>query len=151
MPPDPRVHVGVAAWVEHDGHLLMIERGGVGQFASDGHGTWSVPGGWLDYPENPREAVVREALEETGADIVDLGLPIETTWGLSDNGEFSITTLWMRCHWGGRHEPRVTEPDKCPRVEWAPLDRVGALPLFSSFRRYIDAHRPDLLRVWVDT
>ena len=148
MPPDPRVHVGVAAWIVQDGRLLMIHRSGVGEYASDGHDTWSVPGGWLDYPEDPRLAVVRESLEETGADIIDDGLPIEATWGLSDDGRRSITTLWLRCHWGGRIEPHVTEPDKCSEVEWVPPERVGERRLFSSFQRYTDTYRPDLAEAW---
>jgi 8-oxo-dGTP diphosphatase len=146
MPPDPRAKVGTAAWVEHDGCLLMILRGGVGQFASDGHGTWSVPGGWLDYPEPPAVSTIREGLEETDADLVDLELPIETTWGLSDNGELSITTLWIRCRWGGLREPRVVEPDKCPVVEWVPLDEISQRPLYSSLQRYLDQYRPELIR-----
>jgi ADP-ribose pyrophosphatase YjhB (NUDIX family) len=31
-----------------------------------GQGAWTIPGGFVDFDEDPREAVVREVLEETG-------------------------------------------------------------------------------------
>lgn len=134
MPPDPHVHTGVAAWTVDDGRLLMIRRGGSGPFASDGHGTWSVPGGWLDRGEDPLRAAVRETLEETGADVAPIG---EAGWvhGTSDDGTFDIVTLVIVCHWLGKVEPHVTEPDKCPEVRWVPLADVPSLPLFAPAER----------------
>lgn len=129
MPPDPRVHVGVGAIVERGGHLLMIRRGGVGAFASDGLGTWSVPGGWLERGETPHEAAEREVLEETGVVVValeDVGFVCCESY----NGLFQIVTLFVRCGYAGG-EPTVTEPDKCPEVGWVALSEVDDLPLFS--------------------
>lgn len=134
MPPDPKVHVGVAAIVDHDERLLMIRRGGTGEYASDGHGTWSVPGGWLEFGESPKEAAVREVYEETG-------VAVETREGagfssggfvccVSDNGRFQIVTLFVECSFVSG-EPVVTEPDKCPEVAWVPHRRVRTLPLFA--------------------
>lgn len=129
MPPDPRVYVGVAAVVQRTGHLLMVRRGGVGKFASDGHGTWSVPGGWLDFGETPWEAAVRETQEETGV-IVEALVASGFVSCASYDGEFQIVTLFVGCRWQ-YGEPTVTEPTKCPEVAWVPTQRVRERPLFA--------------------
>lgn len=107
----------------------MVRRGGVGAFASDGHGTWSVPGGWLDMGETPHQAAVREAREETGVAVVarhDAGF---VSCGSYDH-EFQIVTLFVRCGYVSG-EPTVTEPDKCPEVAWVPCEEVRERSLFA--------------------
>jgi len=137
MPPDPNVHVGVAAVIERDERLLMIRRGGVGEFASDGRGTWSVPGGWLDLGETPWEAAVREAREETGVDVQACRSEGFVSCP-SYNGRFQIVTLFVSCRWVAG-EPHVTEPEKCPEVAWVPFAQVRQRPLFAP----LDAWWPD--------
>lgn len=119
----------MGALVEADGYLLMIQRAGVGAFASDGHGTWAVPGGWLDMGETPHEAAEREVLEETGVVVgarEDAGFVAHESY----DGAFQIVTLFIRCDYISG-EPTVIEPDKCPAVEWVRLDAVGGRPLFA--------------------
>jgi len=54
----------VAARKTDDGlELLMIERG---PDPSVWAGLWAFPGGFVDYGEDPEDAVLREMLEETG-------------------------------------------------------------------------------------
>ena len=53
--------VAAAAVVEDDGRLLLVRRN-----LSPGQGRWTIPGGFVDFDEDPRAAVVREVLEETG-------------------------------------------------------------------------------------
>lgn len=134
MPPDPRVHVGVGSVVELDHHLLMIRRGGRGEFASDGRGTWSVPGGWLDFGESPRDAAEREVLEETGVQVAavkDEGFVCCE----SASAPIQIVTLFIRCDYIDG-EPTVTEPEKCPEVRWVPLADVGQRRLFAPLEAF---------------
>ena len=53
----------VAAVVEHEGHFLLVEEHAMGRRVL------SQPGGHIESGESPEEAVIREALEETGCDI----------------------------------------------------------------------------------
>ena len=53
----------VSAVVENDGQYLLVEEHATGQVVLN------QPGGHIEAGESPEEAVVREALEETGCDI----------------------------------------------------------------------------------
>jgi len=56
--------VGVGAVIVHESRVLLIRRGTPPLL-----GEWSLPGGVLECGETLREAVVREAREETGLTI----------------------------------------------------------------------------------
>ena len=62
---NPSVTVDAVATREGtDGlELLMIKRGKEPQ---EWEGMWAFPGGFVDYGEDPEDAVIRELLEETG-------------------------------------------------------------------------------------
>ncbi|MCP5097167.1 MAG: NUDIX hydrolase [Chloroflexi bacterium] len=55
---DPKVGVGVV--VVHESKLLLIRRR-----MNPEKGKWSLPAGFLDYGEDPKETAVRETHEET--------------------------------------------------------------------------------------
>src|SRR5664279_6366963 len=59
--------VGVGAVIVEDNRVLLIRRGQPPLL-----GEWSLPGGVLECGETLREAVIREALEETGL-VVEAG------------------------------------------------------------------------------
>lgn len=53
--------VAAAAVVPHNDQVLLVRR-----TMTPGQGQWTIPGGFVEYDEDPREAVVREVQEETG-------------------------------------------------------------------------------------
>lgn len=53
--------VATAAILEQDGQVLLVRR-----TMTPGQGKWTIPGGFVEFDEDPREAVVREVWEETG-------------------------------------------------------------------------------------
>jgi ADP-ribose pyrophosphatase YjhB (NUDIX family) len=56
----PKIDVRAAAFRD-DGALLMVRE------ANDGR--WSLPGGWADVNQSPREAILREVREESGFEV----------------------------------------------------------------------------------
>lgn len=138
MPPDPTVNTGVAALVRRDGgDLLMVQRGGRESYA-DGYGFWSIPGGWLEHGEHPERAAEREVLEETGLAVQCYDIAAVIT-NPSDDGVRWVVTIFVRCLYVGG-EPRVTEPEKCPAVEWVPMSKVDRLPLFKPLRLWREVY-----------
>ena len=63
-----RADLTVSAVVESDGHFLIVEE------RSSGIVVMNHPGGHIEAGESPEQAVIREALEETGCQITVGGL-----------------------------------------------------------------------------
>jgi 8-oxo-dGTP diphosphatase len=102
----PRHSVSVgAAVVRDDGRVLAIKRAD--------NGAWVQPGGVVELDEDPRDAVRREVLEETGVHVEP-----EALTGVYKNMKRSIVSLVFRCK-PVAGEPHPTE--EATEVAW--LDR----------------------------
>lgn len=64
---DPKVSATVL--IERDGAILFIRR-----TVDPGLGLWCLPGGFVDFGEDPEEAAMRECREEVGIVVADLRL-----------------------------------------------------------------------------
>jgi len=62
-----RPKVGVSVIIYKDNKILMLKRIG-----AHGSGTWSFPGGHLEFGEEIEDAVRREVREETGVEIKNI-------------------------------------------------------------------------------
>ena len=74
---DQKPKVGVGVMVFKDGKVLLGKRNDDAEKASSelhGEGTWTMPGGKLDFGETLKEAARREAMEETGIKLNKLEL-----------------------------------------------------------------------------
>ncbi len=99
----------VAAVVERDGQLLLLRR-------SDGQGL-CLPGGYVKTGEEPRDAMVREAREETGFTVrIDrlLGvLPDSTSRIKSVNVVFACSVVEGSLSASHEGEPLWVDPSSC--------------------------------------
>src|SRR5687768_17466431 len=83
----PRVGVGII--IIKDNHVLLMKRNNV-----HGKGTWTTPGGYLDFGETPEQCAAREANEEVGLDVVDIRFRAVTNDIFESNGQHFIS-IWM--------------------------------------------------------
>ena len=114
--------IGVGTFVFRDGKFLMQKRQG-----AHGEGTWSIPGGHLEYGEAPEQTSVREVLEETGCEIENVRFAAATNDYFADEGKHYVT-WWTMSDWKSG-EPYITEPDKCSEQMWTDFDNLP-IPLF---------------------
>ena len=83
---DPKVGVGVL--VVQDQKVLLVRRA-----MNPEKGKWSIPAGFLDKGEDPKETAVREAWEETGLEVEIEGL-VDVFYNPPQHGGASVFILY---------------------------------------------------------
>lgn len=124
---------GVAVLITDGAAVLLTRRGGGAQV-----GRWDVPGGWVEYDEDVREAARRELLEETGFEI-SVGEPYEVLSNFH-SPEAHVVGIWFRGEvLGGTLEAG----DDASDARFFPLDALPDLA-FETDRRVLERLRNDL-------
>ena len=131
MSQAPRVGVGVI--IIRDGQVLLLRRRNV-----HGAGSWSTPGGHLEFGESPEECAIREAKEETGVDIADVRFRAVTNDVFEAEGKHYIT-LWMEGGYAAG-EAVVNAAYEMSEVGWFAWDELPA-PLFLPLQNLLDGQR----------
>ena len=124
MNSHPRIGVGVI--VMRNGKVLMHLRK-----SPHGNGTWSFPGGHLEYGETPEQCALREVAEECGVTISNLRRGPYTNDVHESEGKHYIT-LYILSDWV-HDEAQVLEPEKGERWEWYDWDAMPE-PVFLPIR-----------------
>lgn len=122
MNDEKRPKVGVGVFVLKDGKFLMQKRKG-----KHGDGTWSLPGGHLEFGETPEECAAREVLEETGVSIANIRRGLYTNDYFEEEGKHYITLFIVSEYESG--EPKIIEPETTEDLDWFPIDDLPG-PLF---------------------
>lgn len=108
----------------HEGRFLLVRRG-----RAPAKGLYAFPGGRVEAGETREQAVIREALEETGAQlanvahVVDLAIPAEN----DDRIEF-VLSVHSASYAGGT----VVAGDDADAAVWVTVDEMEQLPLAGS-------------------
>lgn len=105
--------LAVKACLVKDGQLLLIQRR-----PNDVHkpGTWDIPGGRLDWGEDPYKGLKRETREEVALEI-DIQLPVDVHHFIRDDGQ-CITMLIFLCT---PQSTQVRLSEEHTAHEWVPL------------------------------
>ena len=111
----PKVGVGVA--VIKDGKVLLGKRKN-----AHGEGTWSFPGGHLEYQETWADCAIRETLEETGLSIKNVRFGTVTNDIFYKEQKHYVTIIMLSDYESG--ELRLMEPEKCEKWEWFTWDNL---------------------------
>lgn len=111
-----RPKVGVGVIVVKDGKVLLCER-----LASHGAGTFSIPGGHMEFGESFEDTAKRELEEETGltdVDVTDLvAVKSDRVYGKH------FITVGMLAIWKSG-EPVAKEPEKARNWAWYAPDEI---------------------------
>jgi 8-oxo-dGTP diphosphatase len=119
MNQDPRVGIGII--ITKDDQVLLMKRKG-----PHGQGTWSTPGGHLDFGETPEGCAAREAKEEVGLDVVDIRFRAVTNDIFETTGKHYIT-IWMEGE--SISEPFIAADEEVAEIGWFAWDSLPQ-PLF---------------------
>src|SRR5262245_38747463 len=129
MNPGPKV--GVAIIITKENQVLLMKRKGI-----HGKGTWSTPGGHLDFGETPEQCAAREAKEEVGLEVVDIRFRAITN-DIFDTGKHYIT-IWMEGN-SISNEPVIAAEDEVVEIGWFAWDSLPG-PLFLSFENLLNGN-----------
>jgi len=128
---DQNVRVGVGVFIFRDGKFLMQKRTG-----AHGEGTWSVPGGHLEFGETAEQTAHRETSEETGCVIKNIRFAAVTNDIFEDDDKHYVT-WWVMSDWS-KNEPKIVETDKCTEQKWVDFDTIPS-PLFLCWENLLDS------------
>ncbi len=119
---DNRPKVGVGVIVLKEGKVLIGKRK-----SSHGEGSWSFPGGHLEFNEEIEECAKREVMEETGICVKNIRKTAYTN-DIFEKEKKHYVTLFVVCEYeSGNVE--IKEPDKCENWMWFDTDKLPK-PLF---------------------
>jgi 8-oxo-dGTP diphosphatase len=117
------VGVGVGILIIRNGKVLLGRRRG-----SHGAGSWSAPGGRLEYGESIEACARRELREETGLELGAIELGPYTNDVFHEVGEQYLTVFVLAREATGI--PQNKEPHKCDGWEWFDWAELP-VPLFA--------------------
>lgn len=118
---DQKPQVGTAMIITNGDKVLLMKRKG-----PHGHGTWSTPGGHLDFGETLEGCAAREAREEVGVDVFDIRFRCVTNDVFEEEGKHYIT-VWLEGKPVG--EPAIAAEQEVEEIGWFPWDTLPQ-PLF---------------------
>jgi 8-oxo-dGTP diphosphatase len=129
-----RPAVGVAVVVIKEDKVLLGRRR-----ASHGSGTWSFPGGHLEFSESIETCAEREVFEETGIRIGNIRFGPYLNSVFRDEQKHYVTLIVIADHAGGTEEAREPEKDECwGWYRWDNLPQPLFLPIQNLLRLGLD-------------
>lgn len=133
----PKVGVGFGTILLKDGKILLGRRHEDPEKADSemhGEGTWTIPGGKLDFGEGLEDGAYRETLEETG---IKLNKEKIKLISLSNDRvtDAHFITLGFICD-DFEGEAKVMEPDEITEWQWFDFSNLPS-PLFSPTAKVI--------------
>ena len=117
-----RPKIGVGIIVIKDGKILFGKRKN-----AHNEGSWSFPGGHLQFNEEVEDCAIREVKEETGISIKNIRKGTFTNDIFEKEGKHYVTLFVISDFASG--EVKVMEPEKCEKWEWFEWNKLPQ-PLF---------------------
>lgn len=123
----PKIGIGVIVW--RDGKILLGER-----ISSHGMGTFSLPGGHLEFGESFEDAALREVEEETGLKNLTIKEMVSIGNDIAYDKHYVTIGILAESREG---EPIAVEPEKTKNWQWYNPDHLPEL-LFSPSKKILN-------------
>lgn len=127
---DYRPKVGVGVIIRNNGRYLLLKR-----HNSHGTGTWSPPGGHLEYAETLEQCAIRETMEETSLVVEEVAyIGITNDYFCEENKHY--ITVWME---GIRFKgvAKINSYQESSDIGWYQPEQLPT-PLFLPFYKFIN-------------
>jgi 8-oxo-dGTP diphosphatase len=144
-PEKKKVGVGFGVMMLRDGKLLLGRRHSDPNKADSelhGEGSWTLPGGKLEFGESFENGARREVKEETGIDLGEVKVICVNNDKVHD-AHFVTVGLFSEDFKG---EPSVTEPDEIVEWRWFTLGDLPD-PLFFPSAKVINNYQKGLFYI----
>ena len=125
---DQKPQVGTAILITREDKVLLMKRKG-----PHGAGTWSPPGGHLDFGETLEGCAAREAKEEVGIEVFDIGFRAVTN-DIFEAEKKHYITLWLEGKPVG--EPTIVSEQEVEEIGWFAWDALPE-PLFLPLANFV--------------
>ncbi|MGC9310859.1 MAG: nucleotide triphosphate diphosphatase NUDT15 [Candidatus Aenigmatarchaeota archaeon] len=125
MPKNQKPMVGVGVMLLKGNKVLLGRRHEDPKMAKSelhGEGTWTMPGGKVEFGEKLRAAAVREVFEETGILLEKADLEIISVADDIGYGAHFVTIGFLCRDFEG--EAKVMEPDEITKWGWFSLNKI---------------------------
>lgn len=137
----PKVGVGVGVMILKDNKVLLGKRHGDPAKATSllhGAGTWTMPGGKLNFGDTFEAGAKRETKEETGLTINKIEV-ICVNQDMVEAAHF-VTIGLMATDFVG--EPKIMEPDEITEWRWFDLDNLPT-PLYLPSAKILENYKQE--------
>ncbi|MDP2874443.1 MAG: NUDIX domain-containing protein [bacterium] len=140
-----KVGVGFGVMLMKEGKILLGRRHPDPNKAGSelrGEGTWTMPGGKLEFGESFEDGAKREVFEETGLQLNEAAVVCVN----NDKNEYAhfVTVGLFSDKFVG--EPKVMEPDEIAEWRWFSLDTLPT-PLYFPSAKVIENYRKKLFYI----
>jgi 8-oxo-dGTP diphosphatase len=122
--PDPKV--AVAVLIKNDKRVLLIQRS-----FDPKKDLWTLPSGFIDAGEDPKQAAIRECMEETGLEIKDIQL-VDVIFSQENPRGASIVIIYKAAIESGQ----LTAGDDASQAKFCEVDNLPPLA-FASTRKIL--------------
>ncbi len=124
-PKKKKIGAGFGVMLLHDGKVLLGRRHSDPEKADSelhGEGTWTMPGGKLEFGESFEDGAVRELFEETGIKATFNNIKVISLSNdrVPDAHFVTVGTLCTEFE----NEPKVMEPDEITEWKWFDLNAL---------------------------
>jgi len=132
---------GVGAVIISEGKMILVRRG-----VEPGKGKWSIPGGLVELGETVRDAVVREAKEETGLDVeIVVDRPLDAFGNIDIDEKGSLRYHYILIQFLTRPKSGTLKPSSdVLDAKWVPFEEVEKYDLTKPFRKFFTKHKDEL-------